>query len=122
MVPPFENLEGVINVVSGYTGGYLDNPSYEKVCSGHSGHYEAVQVTYDPGKITYTQLLEVFWQQIDPTDEGGQFFDRGSSYKTAIFYHNDEQNQKAKTSKKSLEESRRFDRPMSQGTVPLTHN
>jgi len=108
MVPPFENLKGVAGVVSGYTGGHTDNPTYEEICSGTTGHIEAVQITYDPAIISYNELLDVFWQQIDPTDAGGQFVDRGTQYKTAIFYHSDEQKALAQKSRDRLEKSKRF--------------
>lgn len=85
MVSPFDELPGILKVVSGYTGGHKENPTYEEVCSNTTGHYEAVQITYNPEVFPYQKLLELFWQQIDPTDEGGQFHDRGDSYRTAIF-------------------------------------
>jgi len=91
MVPPFEKLDGVSEVISGYTGGHKVNPTYEEVSSGTTGHMEAVEVTYDPARVSYEKLLDVFWRQINPTDAGGQFVDRGSSYKSAIFYNNQEQ-------------------------------
>ncbi|MEJ2519919.1 MAG: peptide-methionine (S)-S-oxide reductase MsrA, partial [Desulfuromonadales bacterium] len=91
MEPPFEDLDGVLAVVSGYIGGHLENPTYQEVCSGTTGHAEAVEITYDPGLIGYEQLLEVFWRNIDPTDAGGQFVDRGSQYRTGIFYLDAEQ-------------------------------
>ncbi|NLW63772.1 MAG: peptide-methionine (R)-S-oxide reductase MsrB [Syntrophomonadaceae bacterium] len=120
MVGPFQELEGVKAVVAGYTGGKTENPTYEEVCSGKTGHYEAVQVTYDPRIITYEELLDTFWRQIDPTDEGGQFADRGSSYRTAIFYHNKEQRSQAELSKRSLEQSGRFDRPIATKILPAS--
>ena len=86
MESPFEKVEGVIKVVSGYTGGPEKNPTYEEVASGQTGHKEAVEITFDPKKVTYETLLEIFWKQIDPTDSGGQFVDRGEQYGTAIFY------------------------------------
>ncbi|HLC15617.1 MAG TPA: peptide-methionine (R)-S-oxide reductase MsrB [Thermodesulfovibrionia bacterium] len=112
MEPPFEKLEGVVDVISGYTGGHKENPTYDEVSAGTTGHVEAVQVTYDPAKITYEKLLEVFWRQINPTDSGGQFVDRGASYTTAIFYHNEEQKRLAEQSKKALDQSGRFDKPV----------
>ncbi len=112
MEPPFENLEGVVDVVPGYTGGKKDNPTYEEVSRGTTGHLEAVQITYDPAKISYEKLVEVFWTQIDPTDQGGQFVDRGSQYGTAIFYHNDEQKKIAETSKAELARSGKYDSPI----------
>ncbi|MCL7747166.1 peptide-methionine (S)-S-oxide reductase MsrA [Halalkalibacter alkaliphilus] len=108
MVKPFDQYEGIESVISGYTGGYTEHPTYEEVCSETTGHFEAVQIVYDPTVFTYEKLLEIFWQQIDPTDPGGQFFDRGNSYRTAIFYHSDEQRKLAEKSKKLLEESRKF--------------
>ncbi|MFH2138751.1 MAG: peptide-methionine (S)-S-oxide reductase MsrA [Candidatus Omnitrophota bacterium] len=112
MESPFEELDGVKEVISGYTGGRKENPSYEEVSSGKTGHMEAVQVIYDPAKITYEKLLDVFWRQIDPTDASGQFADKGSQYKTAIFYQDEEQKQLAEESKRKLEESRIFDKPV----------
>jgi len=108
MEPPFEKLEGVVEVIAGYSGGHAENPTYEQVSSGRTGHAEAVQVVYDPAKITYEELLKVFWRNIDPTDRGGQFSDRGSQYRTAIFYHNEEQKLKAVESKKNLQDSGKF--------------
>lgn len=118
MVTPFEEMDGIIEVTSGYTGGHKENPTYEEVCSQRTGHYEAVQITFDPGRITYDNLLDLFWQQIDPTDSGGQFHDRGDSYLTAIFYHNEEQHQKADASKKALAESKRFDKEIVTEILP----
>ncbi|MGB2661200.1 MAG: peptide-methionine (R)-S-oxide reductase MsrB [Candidatus Omnitrophota bacterium] len=112
MEPPFENLEGVTEVASGYTGGETKAPTYEEVSSGSTGHYEAVQIIYDPSKVTYEKLLEVFWMNIDPTDPGGQFTDRGSQYKTAIFYYNEQQRKLAEESKKRLEDLGKFSRPI----------
>jgi peptide methionine sulfoxide reductase msrA/msrB len=106
----FDGLEGVKEAVSGYTGGRIENPTYQEVCTGNTGHYEAVQVTFDTNKIKYKDLLYIFWQQIDPTDPDGQFADKGSQYRTAIFYHNEEQKGIAEESKKELEESGKFDR------------
>ena len=108
----FRKLEGVVEAISGYTGGKTENPSYEDVCSGTTGHYEAVQIAFDPEKISYEQLLDWFWKQIDPTDLDGQFADRGMQYRTAIFYHNEEQKNIAENSKRKLEESGKFDKPI----------
>lgn len=105
MVAPFQQLDGVIKVESGYTGGHKENPTYEEVCSGRTGHCEAVQITFDPSVINYKQLLDTYWRQIDPTDPGGQFADRGSSYQSAIFYHNEEQRKAAEKSKAELDKS-----------------
>lgn len=118
MVTPFDELPGIIDIVSGYTGGHKENPTYEEVCSGTTGHLEAVQITYDPKVFPYEKLLDIFWRQIDPTDEGGQFADRGSSYKTAIFYHNDEQKEKAEASKRELAGSGRFNKPIVTDILP----
>jgi len=110
MVKPFETWPGIVSVVSGYTGGHTVNPTYEEVCSETTGHVEAVQITFDPAIISYEQVLAVFWQQIDPTDADGQFYDRGSSYRTAVFVHSEEQRQVAEASKLALAASGRFDR------------
>jgi peptide methionine sulfoxide reductase msrA/msrB len=118
MVSPFEKLDGVIQVVSGYTGGKTDHPTYEQVCSGNTGHLEAVQISFYSDVLAYDSLLDIFWRQIDPTDEGGQFHDRGISYQTAIFYHNESQKQKAEASKKALGESGRFSRPIITPILP----
>ncbi|WP_251378261.1 peptide-methionine (S)-S-oxide reductase MsrA [Paenibacillus sp. YPG26] len=118
MVSPFEELPGIESVVSGYTGGHVENPTYEQVCSDTTGHYEAVQITYNPGIFPYQKLLDLFWQQIDPTDAGGQFHDRGDSYRTAIFYHTEEQRVLAEASKQSLAESGRFDKPIVTPILP----
>jgi len=112
MVTPFEEMPGIQEVVSGYTGGRTENPTYEEVCSETTGHAEAVQIAYDPEIMPYEKLLGIFWQQIDPTDPGGQFHDRGESYRTAIFYHTEEQRKLAEASKAELEASGRFDRPI----------
>ncbi|WP_054956607.1 peptide-methionine (S)-S-oxide reductase MsrA [Paenibacillus dakarensis] len=120
MVSPFEEMPGILKVVSGYTGGHTINPTYEEVCSDTTGHYEAVQITFNPQVFPYTKLLELFWQQIDPTDAGGQFHDRGTSYRTAIFYHNDEQKQQAEASKQALEASGRFNKPIVTSILPAS--
>ena len=112
MEPPFEKLDGVYSVVSGYTGGPEQNPSYKEVSYGLTGHTEAVQITYDPARIDYETLVYVFWRQIDPTDPGGQFADRGTQYHTAIFVHDDEQRAVAEASRAELEASGRFERPI----------
>src|SRR5699024_2961412 len=96
----------------GYTGGTIENPTYEEVCSNTTGHVEAVQITFDPSVVHYKDLVDLFWRQIDPTDPGGQFYDRGSSYKTAIFYHNEKQRKIAEQSKEALENSGRFTEPI----------
>ncbi|WP_392562394.1 peptide-methionine (S)-S-oxide reductase MsrA [Orbus sturtevantii] len=112
MVKPFDHYDGVISVISGYTGGHVKNPTYEQVCAGKTGHTEAVQITFEPNKISYNQLLDIFWQQIDPTDGKGQFADRGDSYRPAIFYHNLQQEQQAIASKQRLQQSGRFTQPI----------
>jgi peptide methionine sulfoxide reductase msrA/msrB len=108
----FEKLPGVAKVISGYTGGNKENPTYEEVSSGTTGHVEAVQVYYDPSKITYEELLDYFWKHVDPTDAGGQFVDRGTQYRSAIFYHDEEQKRLAEKSKEALSKSGRFDKPI----------
>jgi len=108
MESPFEKLEGVTEVVAGYTGGQKEDPTYAEVSSGTTGHYEAVQITFDPKTVSYNELLDVFWRQINPTDLRGQFADRGDQYKTAIFYHSDEQKRIAETSKANLQASGKF--------------
>lgn len=118
MVKPFDQQPGIISVVSGYTGGTTVNPTYEEVCTDTTGHYEAVQITFDPAVYPYSKLLELFWQQIDPTDAGGQFYDRGRSYQTAIFYHSEVQRIQAEESKKILEESGRFSKPIVTEILP----
>jgi peptide methionine sulfoxide reductase msrA/msrB len=118
MVEPFEELPGIYQIVSGYTGGHKENPTYEEVCSGTTGHVEAVQITFDPDVFPYRKLLDIFWRQIDPTDAGGQFYDRGESYRTAIFYHNEEQKRLAEESKQELNESGRFDKPIVTEILP----
>ncbi|MCD7032650.1 peptide-methionine (R)-S-oxide reductase MsrB [Metabacillus sp. GX 13764] len=112
MEPPFEKLDGVEEVISGYTGGKKKNPSYEEVSAGTTGHVEAVQVIYDPRKVSYDDLLEVFWRQVDPTDPDGQFVDRGSQYESAIFYGDESEKKKAAASKEKLEKSHRFQKPI----------
>lgn len=108
----FEKIPGVVKVTSGYTGGFMENPSYDQVSSGKTGHIEAVQVFYDPSKVTYERLLDAFWRHIDPTDPGGQFADRGSQYRSAIFYHDEEQKRLAEKSREELAKSGRFTKPI----------
>lgn len=105
MEPPFDKLEGVVSTVSGYTGGHVEDPSYKQVSAGGTGHFEAVEVTYDPAKINYAALLSVFWHNVDPLTDDGQFCDKGDSYRTAIFYRNAEQQKLAEDSKTALDES-----------------
>ncbi|SCW73902.1 peptide methionine sulfoxide reductase msrA/msrB [Paenibacillus tianmuensis] len=120
MVKPFDELSGIVKIVSGYTGGHKENPTYQEVCSETTGHLEAVQITFEPAIFPYEDLLQLFWQQIDPTDAGGQFCDRGDSYQTAIFYHTEEQKQKAEASKRELDASGRFDRPVVTPILPAS--
>ncbi len=105
MVPPFKNLPGVVSVTSGYTGGHVPNPSYEQVSSGDTGHAESVQVVYDPAKVDYPKLLDVFWHNIDPTTPARQFCDSGDQYRTAVFYHGETQKQQAIASRDALGKS-----------------
>ena len=113
----FEKVPGVLKVVSGYTGGTGDNPTYETYAA--KGHIEAVQVFYDSGKVTYEQLLDVFWRHIDPTDGGGQFVDRGPQYRSAIFYHNEEQRRLAEKAKEELGKTGRFTKPVVTEIIPF---
>ncbi len=102
MVHPFDSLPGVVSVTSGYAGGQVKNPTYEEVSAGGTGHREAVQVVYDPRRVTYAKLLDVFWHNIDPTDNGGQFCDKGTQYRSAIFYHDETQKRLAEESKQGI--------------------
>ncbi len=115
----FEKVDGVVEAISGYTGGRKPNPTYKEVSAGGTGHTEAVQIRYDPDKITYKELLDVLWRHMDPTDAGGQFVDRGSQYRPAIFYHDEEQKRIAEESKAALEKSGRFSKPVATDIVPL---
>ena len=119
MVHPFHSYPGVKNVVSGYTGGHKENPTYEEVCSHTTGHREAVEIVFDPEVISYDKLLDIFWRQIDPTDSGGQFLDRGESYQTAIYYHSEAQRQAAEKSREALRHSGRFKRPIVTEILPV---
>jgi methionine-S-sulfoxide reductase len=118
MTPPFEKLNGVTSVLSGYIGGAGAAPTYEDYAA--KGHIEAVEITYDPSMITYDKLLDVLWQQIDPTDPGGEFADRGPQYRSVIFYHNEEQKKLAEASKKKLAASGRFKKPIVTEILPAT--
>ena len=120
MEAPFEKVTGVRAVISGYIGGHKDNPTYKEVCDGTTGHLETVEVAYDPEKISYEQLLDIYWRQFDPTDAGGSFYDRGEQYTSAIFYHNEEQRELAEASKKALDQSGRFDKPVVTAIRPAT--
>jgi peptide methionine sulfoxide reductase msrA/msrB len=115
----FEKVDGVIEVISGYTGGNVANPAYEQVSEGGTGHVEAVKVVYHPAKVSYEELLEVFWMHVDPTDGGGQFVDRGSQYRSVIFYSNEQEHRLAEASKKRLASSGRFDKPIVTDILPL---
>jgi peptide-methionine (S)-S-oxide reductase len=108
MEPPYDKLPGVVSTTSGYMGGKTKNPTYESISSGTTGHAEVVQVEYDPSKVSYATLLEVFWRNVDPTQRDGQFCDSGSQYRTAIFYHNDEQKRVAEASKAALQKHKPF--------------
>jgi peptide methionine sulfoxide reductase msrA/msrB len=116
----FGKIPGVAQVISGYTGGRKENPTYEEVSAGTTGHVEAVQVTYDPNRVTYEQLLDYFWRHIDPTDRGGQFVDRGGQYRSAIFYHDEDQRQMAEKSREELSRSGKFTRPIATEIVKFT--
>ena len=112
MEPPFDELDGVVSTTSGYTGGQRPDPTYEEVSRGGTAHAEAVQILYDPSRIAYAELLEVFWRNVDPTTPGRQFCDVGDQYRTAIFHHDPEQKRLADESKKRIEESGRLGRPI----------
>jgi peptide-methionine (S)-S-oxide reductase len=118
MEPPFDALPGVLSTTSGYTGGTKPDPSYQEVSAGGTGHAEAVQVVYDPARISYARLLEVFWRNVDPVTPNAQFCDRGSQYRSAIFVHDEEQRRLAEASKRALVESKRFARPIVTEVVP----
>ncbi|OKY78447.1 MAG: Peptide methionine sulfoxide reductase [Candidatus Methanohalarchaeum thermophilum] len=119
MEAPFKKLDGVKKVTSGYTGGKTKNPTYNKVCKKNTGHREAVQIQYDPKIVDYNKLLNVYWRQIDPTDESGQFADRGDQYKTAIFYHSKRQKELATESKKKIESLDKFCKEISTEILPF---
>jgi peptide-methionine (S)-S-oxide reductase len=112
MEEAFEGVPGVVAVASGYMGGHVPNPSYEQVSAGTTGHAEVVEVLYDPTKVSYSALLEVFWHNIDPLTPNAQFCDRGTQYRAAIFYHNDEQKQLAEASKQALINAQQFSTPV----------
>lgn len=119
MQHPFETINGVQSVVSGYAGGHLENPTYEEVSSGRSGHLEVIQITYDPDMVSFETLLKMFWQQIDPTDKGGSFVDRGDQYGSAVFYHNDRQKEAALTAREALDKSGVFNAPVATEIRPI---
>lgn len=112
MVKPFIEWDGIESVRSGYMGGTVENPTYEQVKTGETGHTEVVEITYNPNLFSYDQLLELFWQQVDPTDDEGQFQDRGSNYRAVIFYHNELQRKVAEDSKAALEASNKYKKPV----------
>jgi len=118
MEPPFDKLPGVQSTTSGYTGGETEQPTYETVSAGGSGHAEAVRIVYDPAQVDYAELLEVFWRNVDPLTADAQFCDAGDQYRTAIFYHDEAQQVLAEESKRRLDESGRFDAPIVTEVVP----
>lgn len=118
MEPAFDAVPGVVSTTAGYTGGVARKPTYAEVSSGATGHAESVEVSYDPAKVGYRELLDVFWRNVDPTDGGGQFCDRGDQYRSAIFYHDEEQRRLAEQSKRDLKASRRLPGPIVTAIVP----
>ncbi|WP_392456586.1 peptide-methionine (S)-S-oxide reductase MsrA [Chryseomicrobium aureum] len=120
MVKPFDTYEGIHKVTSGYMGGHVENPTYEDVKTGTSGHLEVVEIQFDPSLFPYEQLLEIFWQQIDPTDDEGQFQDRGDQYRTAIFYYTEEQRVLAEKAKQDLIDSEKFSQPIVTRILPAS--
>ncbi len=112
MTPPFRLVKGVHAALSGYVGGHTENPNYEEVCEGRTGHAEGVEIEFDPAIVSYQELLDIFWRNIDPTQLNGQFADQGTQYRTAIFYHTDEQKYLAEASKDALAKSGKFDKPL----------
>jgi peptide-methionine (S)-S-oxide reductase len=120
MEPPFDKIDGVVSTTSGYIGGKTPHPSYKEVSAGGTGHAEAVQVLFDPAKVSYEKLLDAFWANVDPIDAGGQFCDRGDQYRAAVFHHGAEQKRLADESKAALESAKRFDRSLAAQIVPAT--
>ena len=120
MEPPFDKLPGVKSVISGYTGGQKLNPTYEEVSAGRTGHAESIEIIYDPAVVSYSKLLDIFWHNIDPTVKDRQFCDVGSQYRSAIFYHDEEQKRLAEASKAALEQSKRFAGPIHTEIVAAT--
>jgi peptide-methionine (S)-S-oxide reductase len=120
MEPPFDKLDGVVSTTSGYTGGMVVGPSYKEVSGGRTGHTEAVRIVFDPAKVSYGKLLDVFWRNVDPVDGTGQFCDRGSQYRSAIFAHGEEQKKSAEASKRTLDESKRLGEPVATEILPAT--
>ena len=119
MIKPFDKYEGVKEVLSGYTGGHVENPTYEMIKSQTTGHREAVEITFDERYITFKELLKIFFQIIDPTDEAGQFIDRGESYTTAVFYHNEEQKQITEAYIEELQASGKYEKPIVTKVLPV---
>ncbi|NIR31030.1 MAG: peptide-methionine (S)-S-oxide reductase MsrA [Gammaproteobacteria bacterium] len=120
MEPPYDSLDGVVSTTVGYTGGESVDPSYEEVSRGGTGHAEAVRIVYDPAVVSYGELLRVFWRNVDPLDPDGQFCDRGKQYRTAIFYHDEEQRRLAEETKAALDASPRFNKPIVTEIVPAS--
>jgi methionine-S-sulfoxide reductase len=120
MEHPYDELPGVISTTPGYTGGHKENPTYKEVSAGTTGHTEAVEVLYDPSRVSYSQLLDVFWRNIDPTAKDRQFVDVGTQYRAAIFYHTDQEKRLAEKSKEELEKSGRFDKPIVTEILPAS--
>ena len=120
MEPPYDKLEGVISTTSGYIGGSTEHPTYKEVSAGNTGHTEAVEIKYDPARISYAKLLEIFWKNIDPTVKGRQFCDWGNQYRTGIFYHNGEEKRMAEESKKQLVDSGKVERIVTEITAATT--
>lgn len=120
MQHPFDKLNGVVSTTVGYTGGHIENPTYKDVCSGETGHTEAIEIQFNPAKITYSELLDVFWKNIDPTTPNRQFADIGSQYRTVIFYHNEEQKQIAESSKDEMGRSGTHDKPIVTEIIPAS--
>lgn len=118
MEPPYDKVDGVISTTSGYAGGHVKNPSYKQVTGGKTGHYETVQIEYDPDKVEYAELLEIYWRNIDPFDDGGQFCDRGPQYRAAIFAENERQADLARRSKQRLQEKIGNDRRIVTEVLP----
>jgi len=118
MQPPFDEIEGVLKTQVGYTGGPRPAPTYEQICTGATGHAEAIRITYDTSRVSYLDLLKTFWRNIDPTTKNRQFYDSGTQYRTSVFYHNEEQHQEAESSKSELEALGRFTSPIVTEIVP----
>jgi len=119
--PAFDKTAGVLETIVGYTGGHTKNPTYYSISSGKTGHYEAIKVVYDPSKVSFEKLIDVFWKNINPTQADGQFADRGSQYQTAVFYSSQAEKEQAETSKKDLEMSGKFNSPIVTKILPRSH-